>query len=152
MKKAFAIALLSTVATLTVRSQTTANHRLNNEESEAFTRKDTKALAQLWSDDFVVTNPLNKFVNKQAVLSMMESGFLVIISNDRQVEYVRVYGDNVIAAGSETVVWGGKSTVNPRPEPRGSRENMSLLEEATESPKECNPRLFSNRSLLCLRF
>jgi uncharacterized protein (TIGR02246 family) len=120
MKKAFAIALLSTLATLTVRSQTTANQpdedrkaeqevrRLNNAESEAFTRKDTKALAQLWSDDFVVTNPLNKFVNKQAVLSMMESGFLVIISYDRQVEYVRVYGDTVIAAGSETVVWGGK--------------------------------------------
>ena len=27
---------------------------------------------------------------------------------DRQTEYVRVYGDTVIVAGNETVVWGGK--------------------------------------------
>ena len=39
---------------------------------------------------------------------MVKSGFLVITSYDRQIEYVRVYGDTVIAAGSETVVWGGK--------------------------------------------
>jgi len=120
MKKIFAIALLSTVAALVVRSHTIANQpdedqkaeqevrRLNNQECEAFINKDNKTLAQLWSDDFVVTNPLNKFVNKQVVLSMMDSGFLVIVSYDRQIEYVRVYGGTVIAAGSETVVWGGK--------------------------------------------
>jgi hypothetical protein len=62
----------------------------------------------LWSDDFVVTNPLNKFVSKQQVLSMVESGFLVITSVDRQIEYVRVYGATVIVAGSETAGWGGK--------------------------------------------
>jgi len=62
----------------------------------------------LWSDDLVVTNPLNKFVNKQQVLGMVESGFLVITSYDRQIEYLRVYDDAAIAAGSETVVWGGK--------------------------------------------
>jgi hypothetical protein len=65
-------------------------------------------MARLWSDDLVVTNPLNKFVNKQQVLGMMESGFLVITSYDRQIEYLRFYGDTAIAAGSETVVWGGK--------------------------------------------
>ena len=32
----------------------------------------------------------------------------MIPSYDRQIEYIRVYGDTVIAAGSETVVWGGK--------------------------------------------
>jgi hypothetical protein len=42
--------------------------RLNVEEPEAFLHKDPKTLARLWSDDFVVTNPLNKFVNKQQVL------------------------------------------------------------------------------------
>jgi len=36
--------------------------RLNAEEPEAFVHKDPKTLARLWSDDFVVTNPLNKFV------------------------------------------------------------------------------------------
>ena len=65
-------------------------------------------MARLWSDDFVVTNPLNKFVNKQQVLGMVESGFLVITSYDRRIEYIRVFGDTVIVAGSETVLWGGK--------------------------------------------
>jgi len=82
--------------------------RLNVEEVEAFVHNDPGKLARLWSDDFVVTNPLNKFVNKKQVLAMVESGFLVIPSYDRQIEYIRVYGDSVIAAGSETVVWGGK--------------------------------------------
>jgi uncharacterized protein (TIGR02246 family) len=82
--------------------------RLSDEEVQAFLRNDPKAMASLWSDDFVVTNPFNKFVNKQDVLSMVRSGFLVITSYDRRVEYARDYGDTVILAGSETVVWGGK--------------------------------------------
>ena len=82
--------------------------RLNAEEVEAFLHRDPQTLARLWSDDFVVTNPLNKFVNKQQVLGMVESGFLVITSYDRQIEYLRFYGDTAIAAGSETVAWGGK--------------------------------------------
>ena len=82
--------------------------RLNTEEVDAFLHKDPKTMARLWSDDLVVTNPLNKLVNKQQVLGMVESGFLVITSYDRQIEYLRFYGDMVIVAGSETVVWGGR--------------------------------------------
>lgn len=82
--------------------------RLNSEEVRAFLNKDAKTLAGLWSDDLVVTNPLNKLVNKQQVLGMVESGFLVITSYDRQIEYLRVYGDTAIVAGSETLVWGGR--------------------------------------------
>jgi uncharacterized protein (TIGR02246 family) len=85
-----------------------AVRKLNVEEVDAFLHKDPKAMARLWSDDFVVTNPLNKFATKQQVLGMVESGFLVITSYDRQIEYARVYGDIVIVAGSETVLWGGK--------------------------------------------
>jgi ketosteroid isomerase-like protein len=82
--------------------------KLNAEEVAAFLNNDRKAMARVWSDDFVVTNPLNKFVNKQQVLGMVQSGFLVITSYDRQIEYVRAYDNSVIVAGSETVVWGGK--------------------------------------------
>jgi uncharacterized protein (TIGR02246 family) len=82
--------------------------RLNREEVEAFLHKDARAMARLWSDDFVVTNPLNKFVNKQQVLGMVESGMLVITVYQRRIEYVRVYGDTVIVAGSEDVTWGGR--------------------------------------------
>ena len=82
--------------------------RLNVEEPEAFLHNDPKTLARLWSDDFVVTNPLNKFVTKQQVLGMVTSGFLVITSYDRQLEYLHFYGDTAIVAGSETVIWGGR--------------------------------------------
>ena len=82
--------------------------KLNAQEIEAFLQNDPKAMARLWSDDFVVTNPLNKFVTKQQVLGMVESGFLVITSYDRQIEYLRLYGDTAIVAGSETVKWGGR--------------------------------------------
>jgi ketosteroid isomerase-like protein len=80
----------------------------SDEEVQAFLHNDAKMMTRLWSDDLVVTNPLNKFVNKQQVLGMVQSGFLVITSYDRHIEYARVYGDTVILAGSETVVWGGK--------------------------------------------
>ena len=82
--------------------------RLNDEEVQAFPHNDPKAMARVWSDDLVVTNPFNKFVNKKQVLDMVESGFLVITSYDRQIEYLRVYGDTAIVAGSEAVVWGSK--------------------------------------------
>ncbi|MGO9084344.1 MAG: nuclear transport factor 2 family protein [Candidatus Sulfotelmatobacter sp.] len=82
--------------------------RVNAEEVQAFIHNDSKTMAHLWSDDFVVTNPLNRFVTKQQVLGMVDSGFLAIPSYDRQIEYMHVYGDVVIVAGSETVVWGGK--------------------------------------------
>ncbi|HXP69969.1 MAG TPA: nuclear transport factor 2 family protein [Candidatus Dormibacteraeota bacterium] len=82
--------------------------KLNAQEVAAFLQNDPKSMARLWSDDFVVTNPLNKFVTKQQVLGMVESGFLVITSYDRQIEYVRFYGDTAIVAGNETVKWGGR--------------------------------------------
>lgn len=82
--------------------------RLNAEEEQAFLNKDPQALERLWSDDFVVTNPLNMLVTKQQVIGMVASGFLVITSLDRQIEYLRVYGDTVLLAGHETARWGGK--------------------------------------------
>ncbi len=82
--------------------------KANVEEVEAFLHRDPKAMAQLWSDDFVVTNPLNKFVTKAQVIGMVSSGFLVITSYDRKIEYIKFYGETAIVAGAETVVWGGK--------------------------------------------
>jgi uncharacterized protein (TIGR02246 family) len=87
MNKAIARALLVAVPALlalgqTMSPQTDENRRveqelrrLNTEEPDAFLHKDAKALANLWSDDLVVTNPLNKFVTKQQILGMVESGF-----------------------------------------------------------------------------
>ena len=57
--------------------------------------KDLKTLNHLWSEDFVVTNPLNKFVSKRDVIELIESNVLGFTSYDRQMEYVRLYGDTV---------------------------------------------------------
>lgn len=95
----------------TPRKQASAEQevrQLNTEEVQAFLQKDSAAMARVWSDDMVVTNPLNRFVTKQQVLGMVKSGFLVITEYDRRIEYVRVYGDTVILAGGETVTWGGQ--------------------------------------------
>ena len=77
-------------------------------EVEAFLADNVAGLAALWSDNFVVTNPFNQFVNKQQVLSLVTSGTLAFSSYLRHIEYVHVYHDIVIVAGSETVVWAGR--------------------------------------------
>jgi hypothetical protein len=61
----------------------------------------------LWSEDFVVTNPLNQLANKTEVLAMIDAGFLVIVEYERRIEHARAEKDLVILAGSETVTWGG---------------------------------------------
>jgi uncharacterized protein (TIGR02246 family) len=116
--KIFAAFIALALLLLTSRGVSVANtssdnaeegiRRLNAEEVDAFLKNDRAAMARLWSDDFVVTNPLNKFVTKEQILGMVDSGFLVITSFDRQIEYLRVYGDVVVVAGRETVVWGGR--------------------------------------------
>jgi ketosteroid isomerase-like protein len=77
-------------------------------EVKAFLDKDARQLASLWSDDMVVTNPLNKFVNKHQVLGMVQSGMLTFTAYDRAIEYAHVYGNTVILAGNETVTWGSR--------------------------------------------
>jgi len=81
---------------------------LNAHEVEALMHNDLRTLSSLWSDDFVVTNPLNKFVNKQQVVGLIESNTLAFTSYDREIEYIRIYGATAIITGSETVVWAGK--------------------------------------------
>jgi uncharacterized protein DUF4440 len=102
------VALAQAAPHILMSREETEVRRLNTEEVGAFIHDDLKTLDLLWSEDMVVTNPLNKFVTKRQVLEMVKSGFLVITAYDRQIEYLKVYGDTAIAAGSETVAWGGK--------------------------------------------
>jgi ketosteroid isomerase-like protein len=115
MKNFSALATIITVAALLVSAQVGKDRsveeeirRLNAQEVEGLLRNDVKTLARLWSDDLVVTNPLNKFVNKQQVIGLIESGTLAFISYNRQIEYVHLDRDTAVVAGSETVVWAGK--------------------------------------------
>lgn len=85
-----------------------AVRQASTQEVKAFMDKDAGQLARLWSDDMVVTNPLNKFVTKRQVLGMVQSGMLTFNAYDRAINYAHVYGDTVILAGNETVTWGSK--------------------------------------------
>ncbi|HEU5403803.1 MAG TPA: nuclear transport factor 2 family protein [Terriglobales bacterium] len=109
-----ATCLSAVCATLMIPSSIPKNgaevivQNLSEEEAEAFLRRDSDALSRMWSDDLIVTNPLNNLVTKQQVLQMVRSGFLVITSYSRKVEYAKKYGDVVILVGAEEVVWGGR--------------------------------------------
>jgi uncharacterized protein (TIGR02246 family) len=81
---------------------------LMDQERQAFLRADTQDLARYFADEFVVTNPFNRFLHKQQVLEMVRNGTLAFSSFEREVEYVRQYGaDTVIVAGEERGVWAG---------------------------------------------
>jgi hypothetical protein len=115
MKKALVLIALIIGCVLSVSGQVGNDRliqeeikRLNTVEVEGLMSNDVKALGALWSDDFVVTNPLNQFVNKQQVLGLIKSGVLAFTSYDRKVEYVRIYDGTAVVAGSEIVVWAGK--------------------------------------------
>src|SRR6185437_12431948 len=82
--------------------------QLNAQEVQAMLHSDADSLGRLWSDDLVVNNPLNRFVDKQQVLDLVKTGFLAFTSYERQIEYIRDYGNTVIVAGHETLVFGGK--------------------------------------------
>ena len=80
----------------------------NTAEVAALLASDTRTLAALWSDDMVVTNPLNKFVTKQQVLGMTASGFIAMSAYSRSIDYVHLYGPMAVVAGTEAVTWAGK--------------------------------------------
>ena len=82
--------------------------RASAAEVAAFMAADPDALAALWSESFVVTNPFNQLVGKQQVLTLVSSGILAFSAYDRTIDYARVYGDMVIVAGRETVIWSGR--------------------------------------------
>ncbi|HET8555154.1 MAG TPA: nuclear transport factor 2 family protein [Rhodanobacteraceae bacterium] len=82
--------------------------QLNAREVDGLMHQDVIMLAPLWSDQFVVTNPYNKFITKKDVVNFVASDKLGFRNYDRRIEYIHVYGDTVIVAGSETVAWASK--------------------------------------------
>ena len=114
MIKAMAVLTMIMMTALLVSAQNKDRHvdeeirQVNAEEVQGLLRNDVRALGNIWSDDLVVTNPLNKFVNKQEVLRLIESGTLAFASYERRIEYVHRYQNIAVVAGSETVIWAGK--------------------------------------------
>lgn len=111
MKRSVFSILFLAIAVQLAAAQNSAEaeiRKASDTEVDAFMRVDAKSLAGLWADEFVVTNPLNKFVTGKQVLGMVTSGMLAFKSYDRKIEYFRQYDDIAVVAGSEIVVWAGK--------------------------------------------
>lgn len=87
----------------------------NDREVAAFMATDRAALAALWSNDFLVTNPLNQVATKEQVLGMVDQGMLSFKSYNRRIEHVQRYREFAIVIGSETVEWSGKMPLAGRP-------------------------------------
>jgi hypothetical protein len=92
---------------ISARAAVEGARRASDAEVQAFLQNDPAALARLWSNDFVVTNPFNALVNKQQVLALVTSGALAFSAYTRTTDYAHAYGDIVIIAGRETVHWAG---------------------------------------------
>ena len=79
-------------------------NRLTAYEADLVLRGDVATIERLYPDDFVVTNPFNQFINKQKVLERILTNIIKYKSYEKQIEYLRIYGNTVLTAGTETVV------------------------------------------------
>jgi hypothetical protein len=83
--------------------------RLDDRAREALLSADIATLQRLFSDDFVVTNPFNRVLNKQQVLEAVGSGRIKHTAYGREIEYLRVHTDTAVVMGREAVVDGGQT-------------------------------------------
>lgn len=93
----------------------TAVRKLYEDERAALEKKDIPVLERCFADEFVVTNPFNKFLNKQQVLNGVRADMISINDFKRTLEYVRIDGDVAVVAGTETGVWAGKMPLAGQP-------------------------------------
>src|SRR3569832_1522354 len=82
--------------------------RLHEEQRVAFLKKDVATLERIFAPTFIVTNPFGQVLNAQQTLDRVRRGEIDFARFDRELDYVQVYGDAVIAAGRETIVPPGK--------------------------------------------
>ena len=81
--------------------------RLDDEVREAMLRRDVAALKRLCSEDFVVTNPFNRVLDRRQMLEAVESGRIKHSAFERQIDYLRAYAGTAVVMGRETVVDNG---------------------------------------------
>lgn len=112
MKRTFAplcvVLLLTCIGSVAAQSTTdpVAKEivRLYEEERVAMLKGDLQTLSRIFADDFVVTNPFNEFLTKKQVLDRVKQRTIAFSRFEREVEYVKEYGDTAVTAGHETFV------------------------------------------------
>lgn len=78
---------------------------LDDQVRDAMLQGDVAALERICSEDFVVTNPFNRILNKEQTLDAVASGRIRHMSFERQIECLRMHEDTTaVVMGSETVV------------------------------------------------
>ena len=73
-------------------------------ECQAVLARDGAAIGRIWSEGFAVTNPMGVLIPRAAALARLTEGDVHYRSFTRDAELIRVLGDVVVTAGSETVV------------------------------------------------
>jgi ketosteroid isomerase-like protein len=84
--------------------------RLDDEVREAFLKVDLTTLERFLADDFLVTNPFNRVLNKSQVLEALAAGRIKHTAYEREIEHLRVGADTAVVMGRETVVDDGETT------------------------------------------
>ena len=86
----------------------TAIRKLEDEQREAFLKKDTSALYNLFSPDFVVQAPTNRITTLQQLKALIRSGEVDMEAFERVTEKITFIENIAIAMGNETLKPTGK--------------------------------------------
>ncbi len=100
-----AVTPASSQDTRTIEQEIRQLHEL---QRKAFVERDLATIDRLFAPDFIVTNPFGQFLNKQQTLDRVRTGQIDFARFDRTLDYIKVYGNTVVAAGRETMVPRGK--------------------------------------------
>ncbi len=77
----------------------------------AFLTNDVSALDAMFADDFLVNSPLNRVIDKGALLGMVRGGALAISSFEQKIESIRRFGDVVTVMGEDRVTYASPSPI-----------------------------------------
>jgi len=76
---------------------------LEDQSRQAFLEQDIDRLRILWSDDMVVNSPLNRVLDRNQVLDLLQRGVIRHSSFDVHIEVIRRHGDLVTVMGRDVV-------------------------------------------------
>ncbi len=83
--------------------------KLEGEARDAILKKDTVALAKLYSPDFIVNSPANRIETFQNVLARIRSGGLDRETFEKNIEKISFTNNVAIVMGNEVVTPKGKA-------------------------------------------
>ena len=76
---------------------------LEEQGRRAFLAQDIDQLRVLWSEDLVVNSPLNRVLERNQVLDLLQRGVIRHASFDVHIEVIRRHGDLVTVMGHDVV-------------------------------------------------